>query len=331
MSGKLTTALPSVRHTNHRVGGGFVALFCVVLIFRLVTAGSADGMVGASPADVRRLEAAKPITRELKSGDDHSYEVVLAADQYLEVVAEQQGINLAIALVGPTGQKLLEVDTAKGKDGTEALAHIADIVGTYRIDVRAVGKNAVPGGYCLTLRALRTPTALDRVLDQARRLLEDSRNLRAKGAYGAALAPALAALALREQALGPDDVLVGDSLHSLAVLYDDTADYAKAEPVNLRALTIRERALGPDHPHVANTLNNLAWISAVRHDYAQAEQFYRRALAIQEHAFGGDDPEIATTLNDFALLYNEKGAYEQALEDRPEGVVHSRARPGDRE
>ena len=173
MSGKLTTALPSVRHAGSRLPVRWVALPCSVLLFRLVAAASSAQGIGASPGDVRRLEAAQPITRELKSGDGHSYEVVLAADQYLEVEAEQQGINLAMALVGPTGQKLLEVDTAKGKNGTELLAHIADIVGAYRIDVRVVGKNAAPGGYRLTLRALRTPTALDRFLDQARRLSEE--------------------------------------------------------------------------------------------------------------------------------------------------------------
>jgi hypothetical protein len=179
----------------------------------VLAAGSAVEGMGASPADVRRLEAAQQITRELKSGDEHSYEVVLAADQYVEVVAEQQSINLALVLVGPNGQKLMEVDTAKSKNGTELLARIAETAGTYRIDVRVVGKNAAPGGYRITLRALRTPTALDRVLEQARRLAEESRSLRAKGAYGEALTPGLAALALREQALGADDVLVGDSLH----------------------------------------------------------------------------------------------------------------------
>ena len=307
MRGKLTTALPS---PPIRPALSWRRAFFSLI----VAAGSAVEGMGANRADVRRLEAAQQITRELKSGDEHSYEVVLAADQYVEVVAEQHGINLAMALIGPTGQKLMEVDTVKSKDGTELLARIAEAVGTYRIDVRVVGKNAAPGSYRITLRVPRTPTELDRVLEQARRLSEESRNLRAKGAYGEALAPAQAALALREQALGADDLLVGDSLHSLAVLYDDTADYAKAEPINFRALTIREKALGPDHPDVAKTLNNLAWIYSVRHDYAQAEGFYRRALAIQEKAFGGDDPEVATTLNDFALLYDEKGAYEQALE-----------------
>jgi hypothetical protein len=111
----------------------------------------------------------------------------------MEVVAEQQGVNLSMALVAPTGERLLEVDAARGKDGTESLARIAETAGTYRVEVRVVGKNAAAGGYRITLRAFRSPTAQDRVLDEARRLTEESRKLKGKGAYADALAPALCA------------------------------------------------------------------------------------------------------------------------------------------
>jgi CHAT domain-containing protein/tetratricopeptide (TPR) repeat protein len=268
----------------------------------------------ASRTDVRLLDANQPITREIKTGDEHSYEVVVAADQYIEVAAEQQGVNLTMALVAPTGERLLEVDSERGKNGTESLARIAETAGTYRVEVRVVGKNAAAGGYRITLRAFRSPTAQDRVLDEARRLTEESRKLRGKGAYGDAVAAALRALTLRETALGANDLLVADSLDGLAELYDVTGDYTKSEPILLRALTIRATVLGADHPDVAKTLDNLAWIAASRQDYARAETLYRRAIAIQEQVFGADDLEVATTLDDFARLYNAKGAYEQALE-----------------
>jgi CHAT domain-containing protein/Tfp pilus assembly protein PilF len=270
--------------------------------------------VGASRADAGLLEANRPITREMKVGDEHSYELVLAADQYVEVMAEQQGINVSLALVDPAGEKLIEVDGTRTTPGTEWLMRITETAGTYRIAVRAVGKSVTPGGYRITLRAVRAATARDRELDEARRLADESRRLSAKGANRDALAPAERALSLRENALGPDDVLVGDSMHDLAVLYDDTADFAKAELLNLRALAIRERALGPDHPDVAKTLKNLASMAAVRHEYERAEAFYRRALMIQEQSLGADDPDVVKTLSDLAWLYNDHGAHERALE-----------------
>ena len=156
-------------------------------------------------------------------------------------------------------------------------------------------------------------TGDERRLEEARRLSDESRDLRQKGKYDDALPPAERALEIREQLLGPDHAAVADALHALAVLYDNKGDYAKAEPLNVRALAIREHALGPDHPDVAKTLNNLAWIYGVRHDFVKAELFYQRSMAIQEKALGADHQEVATTLNDLALLYFEKGDYDQSI------------------
>jgi CHAT domain-containing protein/tetratricopeptide (TPR) repeat protein len=270
--------------------------------------GTAAGL-----ADVRLLEPNQPVTREMKVGDEHSYELVLAADRHIEVVAEQQRVNLAMTVVGPAGEHLATVDSANGGTGSEVLTVITETAGSYRVDVRMVAKNAAPGGYRITLR-VRPPTSLDRVLDEARRLSAESERLRTERAYGDALLPALHALSLRETALGVDHVLVGDALHSLAVLYDDLADYAKAEAFGLRALAIREKALGPDHPDVAKTLKSLASIAAVGHDDERAEALYRRALTIQEQVLDAEDPQIATTLQDLSRLYIDTGAYERALE-----------------
>lgn len=251
--------------------------------------------------------------RELKGGQSHAYRITVTADQFLHVVVEQLGINVVVTVLDPVGRKLTEVDRAKGKQGSESLTFIADAGGIYRLEISPAEKNATTGRYEVQILALRTPTAEDRALEEARRLSEESRSFRQKGKYDEALPPAERALAIREKVLGPDDPMVADSLHDLAGLYDNKSDYAKAEPFNLRALTIREKALGPDHLDVAKTLNNLAWIYGVRQDYVKAESFYRRALAIQEKALGADHSEVATTLNDLALLYYERGDYDQSI------------------
>ncbi len=271
-------------------------------------------ITGQVDADVRLLEAGKTIERELKGGDAHLYQIALSADQYLEIVVEQKGINLSVALSRPDGQKVMNVDDAKGMQGTELLTYIAKASGPYRIEVRPAGRNSSPGLYQIVSWAPRTPTPKDRALEEARILSEESRILRQKGKYDEALNLAERALAIREETLGPDHTTVADSLHALASLYDDKSDYGKAEPLNLRALAIREKNLGPDHLDVAKTLNNLAWIYGVRQDYSKAEAYYRRALGIQEKLLGADDPEVATTLNDLALLYYEKGDYERSIE-----------------
>lgn len=150
-------------------------------------------------------------------------------------------------------------------------------------------------------------------LQEAQQDLDRAEELRAEGRYGEAVPLAERALAAREKLLAPDDIAVADALHLLALLLDDTNDYARAEPLNLRALAIREAALGPEHPDVAESLLNLAWIARSRSDTGRAATLYERALAIQEKAHGPESAEVATVLNDQAMLYDQMGDYARAI------------------
>src|ERR1043166_1570144 len=44
-------------------------------------------------ADTRPLELGVPIERALTSGESHSYQILLAAGQYLQVEVAQRGVN----------------------------------------------------------------------------------------------------------------------------------------------------------------------------------------------------------------------------------------------
>ena len=50
-----------------------------------------------SGGDVQQLELNKPVERELAGGQSHSYRIVLTAGQYLRVVADQRGIDIAVS------------------------------------------------------------------------------------------------------------------------------------------------------------------------------------------------------------------------------------------
>jgi tetratricopeptide (TPR) repeat protein len=66
------------------------------------------------------------------------------------------------------------------------------------------------------------------------------------------------ALALREQALGPQHFHVAESLNNLAAFYFSQRRKAEAKPLFQRAVAIWEQALGPQHPLVALTRKNYA-------------------------------------------------------------------------
>ncbi|GKS59432.1 hypothetical protein YTPLAS18_29590 [Nitrospira sp.] len=163
--------------------------------------------------------------------------------------------------------------------------------------VRAVSAHADAAG-------IREPTAL--LMSQAGLLLY------AKGQYAEAEPLLQRALAICEQALGPEHPDVARSLNNLALLYHTQGAYVKAEPLYHRALAIYEHALGPEHPNVARSLNNLALLYHTQGAYAKAEPLYHRALAICEQALGPEHPDVARSLNNLAELYRAQGAYPKA-------------------
>src|SRR5437016_5697880 len=54
----------------------------------------------------RQLTSGQRTASDLTAGESHSYRIDLNEGQYLHVFIEQQGIDVAVALYGPTGQIL---------------------------------------------------------------------------------------------------------------------------------------------------------------------------------------------------------------------------------
>ena len=148
--------------------------------------------------------------------------------------------------------------------------------------------------------------------DEAAALSERVFQMYEQGRYQEALPLAQKALALREQALGPDHPDLTPGLNNLAALYDVLGDFDRAEPLYLRALAITEKSSGPDHPDTAIGLGNLAVLYTFMGDFARAEPLYRRALAIDENKLGADDPITAVDLSNLAGLYYFRGEYGRA-------------------
>src|SRR5262249_39062378 len=97
---------------------------------------------GQGEKDVRPLEEGKPIERELSGGQVHYYKIALEAGQYLSLVVDQKGIDVIVTLSGPTGKKMIEVDSLNGWYGPESVSMIADISSTYVLEVRSIEKDS---------------------------------------------------------------------------------------------------------------------------------------------------------------------------------------------
>jgi tetratricopeptide (TPR) repeat protein len=76
-------------------------------------------------------------------------------------------------------------------------------------------------------------------------------------AYAQALPLFQRAVALREEALGPENPSTAESVDGLAQLLQASGDLEGARPLYERALAIWEEKLGPEHPETGTGLNNL--------------------------------------------------------------------------
>lgn len=115
------------------------------------------------------------------------------------------------------------------------------------------------------------------------------------------------ALALREQALGPDHPETASSLINLGRILHHQGDFAGAAAHFSRALAINEKVLGPEHSETANSLDYLGRSLRYQGDLAGAKPLMERALAIREKLFGTEHFAVAASLNSLALLLKEQG------------------------
>jgi hypothetical protein len=169
------------------VGKGRVSQWWVILAVVVMFIGSPAVCVSASvakqeaaQADVPELVVGTPQERELKGGERHVYRLVLAADQYLRLVVEQHGIDVVVRLFGPDGRQLVEMDSPTGTQGAETVSFIADVGGTYRVEIAPLEREAAPGRYIVRMEELRPATERDRTRIAAERAFAEANLLAAQ-------------------------------------------------------------------------------------------------------------------------------------------------------
>jgi CHAT domain-containing protein/Tfp pilus assembly protein PilF len=260
----------------------------------------------------QQLEVGKQIERELTGGQSHSYQMTLAAGQYVKLVVDQRGIDVVVKLFGPDGKQVTVYDSEIRMQGRERVELTAEDAGSYRTEVLVKYKNAAAGRYQIQVVEVRVATDNDRALHKARNLTTEFARLNRTGKYDEARLLVERVLEIRERVLGPEHLDVARALTDLAILYFRMGDSAKAEPFFQRARAIREKLLESEHPDVAGSLNNLAILYKTRGDYTRAEPLYQRARAIWEKALGPEHLYVIYSLNNLAILYQLKGDFDKA-------------------
>jgi CHAT domain-containing protein/tetratricopeptide (TPR) repeat protein len=115
-----------------------------------------------------------------------------------------------------------------------------------------------------------------------------------------------------ERASGRPRGGISAALSWAASMYEEAAQYAKAEPLYREALDIRRAALPKGHPDISTSLNNLASLLDTTGRYAEAEPLYREALDIHRTGLPKGHPNVAKSLGSLAELLRTTGRYAEA-------------------
>lgn len=123
------------------------------------------------------LEPGSQFARKVSEGGTHEYRVSLGAGQCVQVVAEQRGVDVALRLVDPEGNVLIEVDSPNGPQGPESVSFVADEAQDLRIQVKAENPEAEPGEYAMRIER-RASVPADRTRVQAEQAFAEGERLR---------------------------------------------------------------------------------------------------------------------------------------------------------
>jgi len=208
-----------------------------------------SGSSGTTPSEPnqtvsKKLETESPIERLLSGGEVHTYELAVAADQYLHIIVFQRGIDVVVTVIDPDDKQIIEVDNPNGVQGPEPVILLSKSSGIFKVNVRSLENAAPQGKYEIRIVELRTATEDDRALQEARNLYDQSVKLQEEGRYDKALAPAEQALIIRKKVLGSEDYSLAELLSNLGGLYHAKGEYRKAAEQYQQALAIQEKARG---------------------------------------------------------------------------------------
>jgi CHAT domain-containing protein/Flp pilus assembly protein TadD len=276
-----------------------------------VGAQSPSGAAAHPKTKITSLKLGKPVERQMRGGEKHSYKVRAAAGQFVHVVALQKGIDVAVTLFDPSGKQILAVDSMNGSYGPEPVSIVAEDAGDLRLDVSTSSPDAPVGHYQIKLTDLRAPTQTDRDRIAAERTYAEGCLLYSQGSAESAAA---AAAKWREsralwQALD-DKYGQALSLYSAGAAFDSAHDPQQALQSYNQSLALW-RDVG-DRAGEAKTLNATGVEYSALGEKQKALDSYNQALPLMRAV--GDRAGEARSLNYIGMAYDDLGDKRKALD-----------------
>lgn len=247
----------------------------------------------------------EPQELTLRGGEIHAFPVHLDQGQYLEINADQQGIDVYLALFGPDGERLITADRPSGRHGAEKLPWISSASGVHRVLACAWGRQAISGSYLIheEIHHTRSPdkstVELTKIIETAKTMAREQ----PKEAIRALRRASQLATELEDTEAEIEALFRIGSLQSeIQLLGEAVATYEKLSPLLTK----------PAHRRLAVVvLRRTATCLSQQSNHDAAENHLRSALELAEKL--DDDRLTALTLGDLGLHYEYSGDITSAI------------------
>ncbi len=274
--------------------------------FILLSAASAQAQT--APEQPFALESEKPVERTIAGGESHTYQISLAAGQFVRFRLAQRAIDEVLTLTALDGKRLVEMDVT-GVGGEESLSLEIATTGSYRVTVRGKGRAELRGSYGLEATMQTSPTAQDRKREAAERLLVEENELLKQGDKMAQqriekLDQAL--LLLRE--LG-DNYWIAMTIKKIGINYYYLKQYEKAADHYEQALSIFRE--GKNRSDEGDVLFRLSFTAYGLNRFEKAIEYAEQAGAIAREV--KDRKREAETLSNISNFYYSLGQTEKSI------------------
>jgi CHAT domain-containing protein/Tfp pilus assembly protein PilF len=323
---------------NPVCGRAPLAFFAALIVFNLLSAPTVTTTLAATPREQTQspapkedaqpvpLEPGKPLERELKGGDKHTYEIHAEAGQFLHAEAEQLGIDVALTLYAPDGKPIASMDSPNGNFGPEKISMITEASGIYTLEVSSGNKNVRSGRYRVTVEPTRVPNDQDRARITAERIFMEAAQLAAQGnasSLHSAIEKFTATLPLWHAAgdayeEGLVQITIGESSYSLG-------EMQKALDSFTQALQLSQASGALDQEGEA--LDDAGDVYNTRGEKEKALDYYSRSLQLLRAV--GDRVGEGVVLGNIGAVYAELGQEQKALDYLNQALQMKRA-TGDR-
>ncbi len=195
-------------------------------------------------SEIERIDAAVGID----AGGSRTFDLDLAAGEFLHATVEQHGIDVALSLLGPAGETMVRVDSPVGAQGAEELVAVTAAAGRHRLVVDAYA-GQVPGEIVLRRPERRPASEEERALVEADRAYREGRELARGGEPVRGIARLEQAREVfRQRSWGSREAL---ALDALGEAYQETGALQSAADACEAALELyRRHGLAHMAPHL---------------------------------------------------------------------------------